>query len=225
MFYAPQFFVENLPSDCTLDGELFVGRKMFNQTTSIIKSQDMGNAWKTVVYKIFDVPKHKDKPFEDRMKILEQMFPPGKHKYAQVVEQVKCKGKDHLNQELKRVQDLGGEGLMLRQPKSMYVGSRSATLLKVKTFEETEAIITGYVPGKGKYSGITGGLKCDLPNGLTFQVGSGLTDKERAKPPKIGTVITVRYQELTPAGIPRFPTYVGERIDVTWPPNKSSKSQ
>lgn len=62
---------------------------------------------------------------------------------------------------------------MLRQPGSTYVGSRSSTLLKVKSFEDTEAIIRGYVPGKGKYQGMTGGLRCELANGLQFQVGSG----------------------------------------------------
>jgi DNA ligase-1 len=34
---------------------------------------------------------------------------------------------------------MGGEGLMLRQPGSMYVFSRSSTLLKVKSFSDAEA--------------------------------------------------------------------------------------
>ena len=44
-----------------------------------------------------------------------------------------------------------------------------------------------------------------------------LTDSDRANPPKVGSVVTYRYQELTDGGIPRFPTYVGIRIDVKWP--------
>lgn len=43
-------------------------------------------------------------------------------------------------------------------------------------------------------------------------------DAERADPPPIGAIVTFRYQELTPAGIPRFPTFVCVRIDATWPP-------
>ncbi|MGE0403659.1 MAG: WGR domain-containing protein, partial [Kofleriaceae bacterium] len=35
--------------------------------------------------------------------------------------------------------------------------------------------------------------------------------------PKIGSVITFRYQELTDDGVPRFPSYVGERLDVKTP--------
>jgi hypothetical protein len=45
-----------------------------------------------------------------------------------------------------------------------------------------------------------------------------LSDKERANPPPIGSIITYRYQELTDAGVPRFPTYVGIRYDAKWPP-------
>ena len=37
-----------------------------------------------------------------------------------------------------------------------------------------------------------------------------LTDADRRKPPKIGSIITYRFQEYTLDGVPRFPSYVGE---------------
>ena len=49
-----------------------------------------------------------------------------------------CKGKNHLQEELERVEALGGEGLMIRDPKSAYVNGRSHTLLKIKTFHDAE---------------------------------------------------------------------------------------
>ena len=52
--------------------------------------------------------------------------------YSSVKTQVKSK--EHLLEELKSVQDDGGEGLMLREPKSLYEGRRSKTLLKVVCF-------------------------------------------------------------------------------------------
>jgi DNA ligase 1 len=52
-----------------------------------------------------------------------------------------------------------------------------------------------------------------MPNGVQFGVGSGLSDAERTGPPAIGSVITFRYQELSDAGVPRFPMYVGIRVD------------
>jgi ATP-dependent DNA ligase len=35
--------------------------------------------------------------------------------------------------------------------------------------------------------------------------------------PQVGAIITYRFQDLTKAGVPRFPTFVGERFDVTGP--------
>ena len=55
-----------------------------------------------------------------------------------VLEHTKCEGKAHLLKEQKRVEGLGGEGLMIRKPKSTYVNGRSNTLLKIKTFHDAE---------------------------------------------------------------------------------------
>lgn len=173
VFYAPEWFTKNLPGDCTLDGELFGGRKKFQATVSIVKSQDASDRWKTLVYKIFDIPSEGSKPFEQRMASLEAMFPAGTNPYIEICEQVLCTGKPHVDKELERVQNLGGEGLMLRQKGSKYVGSRSSTLLKVKGFEDDEALVIGYIDGKGKYAGMVGSLQCQLANGKTFNVGSG----------------------------------------------------
>lgn len=39
-----------------------------------------------------------------------------------------------------------------------------------------------------------------------FNVGTGLSDKLRKNPPKIGAIITYRFQELTRDGVPRSVT-------------------
>ena len=52
---------------------------------------------------------------------------------------------------------------------------------------------------------------------LQFRIGTGLSDHEREHPPAIGSIVTYRFQELTPDGVPRFPSYVGVRIDMTEP--------
>jgi DNA ligase-1 len=107
---------------------------------------------------------------------------------------------------------------MLRKPESLYIGARSDTLLKVKSFTDDEAkVIEHATQGQGKYKDMAGSLVCVMRNGKRFKVGSGLTDQDRANPPAVGSIITVRYQELTKAGVPRFPTYVGPAIDKTFP--------
>ena len=59
-----------------------------------------------------------------------------------------------------------------------------------------------------------GALKCRMECGKEFRIGTGFTDEIRRKPPSVGAIITYRFQELTKAGIPRFGSYVGVRIDM-----------
>lgn len=211
-FIAPVWFTKGLPSDI-LDGELWVGRKMFQKTTSIVRSGAGSDEWKQVTYVVFDAPSAQGH-FEDRIAHVKKVV---KSTHARALDHVPCKGIDHLREELQRVEALGGEGLMLRQPRSPYVAGRSTTLLKVKTFHDAEATVIGHAPGAGKHKGRLGALIVQLADGTKFNVGTGFSDEERESPPAIGTVITFRYQELSNDGVPRFPSYVGERIDVQKP--------
>ncbi len=102
---------------------------------------------------------------------------------------------------------------MLRRPRSQYEVGRSSSLLKVKSFKDAEARVVGHLPGAGRHAGRLGALACELDDGTRFSVGTGLSDEERGAPPPIGAWITFRYQELSDDGVPRFPSYVGVRID------------
>jgi DNA ligase-1 len=107
---------------------------------------------------------------------------------------------------------------MLRQPGSKYVASRSSTLLKVKTFHDAEAVVIGHQAGAGRHKGRMGALLVRLPNGTDFAIGTGFSDRERENPPTIGATVTFRYQELSDAGVPRFPSWVGLRLDASSTP-------
>ncbi len=98
---------------------------------------------------------------------------------------------------------------MLRDPNSMYENRRSSSLLKVKTFHDDEAVVLGYKEGTGRCYGMVGALKVRNTHGVEFEVGSGLTDELRRKPPKKGSKITYKYQEFNKdSGKPRFPTFL-----------------
>ena len=211
LYHAPDWFVEGLPSS-PLDGELWIGRKAFQRTTGIVRRQDKTDLWKEVKYLIFDSPAAGG-PFEDRVKSLQEAMPRWKARYAFLHPHELCRGVDHLRNELQRIEGLGGEGLMLREPGSKYEAGRSSTLLKVKSFRDDEAVVIGHEPGKGKHSGRLGALTVRLASGKVFSVGTGFTDRERQNPPPIGSLISFRYQELTDAEIPRFPSYLGLRTD------------
>lgn len=215
LYHAPDWFVAGLPTT-PLDGELWIDRKAFQRTVSIVRRQDKSEHWKSVRYVIFDAPQAAT-TFEERVAYLHDQSRDWRNEFARIHEQAVCRDVAHLRAELDRVESLGGEGLMLRQPGSAYVSGRSSTLLKVKRFLDAEAEVIGHEPGKGRHQGRLGALLVRLPSGKVFSVGTGFSDKERAAPPAIGSVITFRYQEFSDAGIPRFPSYVGERRDAAAP--------
>lgn len=212
-FLAPGWFVEGLPPH-PLDGELWIGRKAFQDTVSVVRRADRGEAWRRLRFLVFDVPAL-EAPFEDRVAWLHAEL---RAPFVSVVAHAPCEGIEHLRSELARVEALGGEGLMLRRPGSRYEVGRSTSLLKVKTFHDAEAVVVGHEPGKGRHTGRVGALLLAMPDGTRFSVGTGLSDAERASPPPVGAWVTYRYQELTRDGVPRFPSFVGVPVDRGPPP-------
>jgi DNA ligase-1 len=211
IFYAPDWFLNGMPSH-PLDGELWIARKQFDRTSGLVRRQDQPAEWKEIRYLVFDAPDAKGS-FEDRMKFLRDLASSWKAQFAAVHDHAVCTGPDHLVSELDRVTGLGGEGLMLRKPGSSYERTRSTTLLKVKRFLDAEAVVTGYEAGAGRHKGRLGALRARFGNGVEFKIGTGLKDKERENPPAVGSIVTVKYQELTKDGIPRFPVFAGLRPD------------
>ena len=209
LFHAPDWFIEGLP-DSPLDGELWIDRKKFQRTVSIVRRQDKTELWNEVRFLVFDAPSQAG-GFEERVGFVKDALAGRGLKFARPHEHQLCKDLDCLRAELARVEALGGEGLMLRQPGSKYEAGRSSTLLKVKTFRDAEAVVIGHQPGAGKHKGRLGALLVKLPDGTEFAVGTGFSDKERAAPPGVGATVTFRYQELSEGGVPRFPSYVGVR--------------
>ncbi|CAG9315259.1 unnamed protein product [Blepharisma stoltei] len=208
---VPDFFVEGLPKTVSLDGELWVGRKAFQECVSIVRCTNNGkndmSRWNKVKFMLFDAPSI-DAPFEERLEYLKKFGAATTNQYVEVLPQRICTGKKDLSQEAAKIEALGGEGVMLRQPKSMYEGRRTSTLLKVKSFKDAEATVIAHEQGKGKFKGMFGALKVRMDNGKEFKIGSGFSDAERQDPPPIGSVVTYKYQELSNDGIPRFPTYL-----------------
>jgi DNA ligase-1 len=190
-----------------LDGELWLGRKMFQRTVSIVRRHDEPDSWRQIRFVVFDAPDNR-LGFERRLENVDTIVRANCPAFAVIHEHIRCTGKDHLHRALAGVESLGGEGLMLRQSGSFYTVGRSATLLKVKRFLDSEARVVGHEPGKGRHKGRLGALLVELTNGTRFAVGTGLTDADRSRPPAIGRTIMFRYQELTDGGVPRFPSFV-----------------
>ena len=205
---APEWFVEGLP-DSPLDGELWIERKQFQRTASVVRRQDKSDHWRDVRFLVFDAPTFEG-GFEDRIGYLEETLG-SNQPFAEFHAHKRCDGVKHMQEELARIEKLGGEGLMLREPGSIYEVGRSMTLLKVKTFHDAEAEVLDHQAGKGKHKGRMGALQVRLADGTEFSLGTGFSDKQRESPPPIGSLVTFRYQELTNGGVPRFPSFVRTR--------------
>lgn len=202
---APQWFLDALPKSEPLDGELWAGRGQFATAVSVARSLDAGDSWRAIRFAAFDAPMALG-GFEERQSALREAV--GADSIAFAVQQVRCQGHADMLEHLANVERMGGEGIMLRQPGSAYERRRSATLLKLKTFHDAEATVVGYEAGTGRNAMAVGALVARLQDGTEFRVSSGLTDVLRTAPPAIGSLFTFKYQELTAAGVPRFPSFL-----------------
>ncbi len=211
-FNIPQWFVRNFPPTA-LDGELWLGRQQFSGLVSIVRRKVPGDDWKKVRYFIFDAPGIEGS-FEKRIDSAKRWFARHPSAYAEVLKQEVCEGEEHLKAKLKEVEDLGGEGLMLRRPESLYLVGRTHDLLKVKTYRDTEAVVVKQNPGSGRNEGRMGSLLVRLPSGIEFSIGSGFSDDDRNNPPPVGSTITFKYYGLTKKGVPRFASFLRIRDKI-----------
>ncbi|MEQ1593143.1 MAG: DNA ligase [Thiobacillaceae bacterium] len=207
---APAWFTAGLPPQA-LDGELWIARNHFEQLSGIVRHQQPQDAdWHQVRYMVFELP---DAPgsFTARIEQMREIVAQANVPWLHMVEQFRVSGQAALMQRLDSVVQAGGEGLMLHLAEAPYLTGRQDALLKLKPWQDTEATVIGYTPGTGKYRGMTGALKVQMPDGKRFSIGSGLSDAVRRHPPAIGTLVTYRYQALTQSGLPRFARYLRVR--------------
>lgn len=224
VFTAPKFFTKGFPK-YRLDGELYLGRGRFQETSSIVRTEDDTNLrWMNLQYMVFDAPDRRslcvDSAFDtDYLKAITFWDVP--------------ENPNWITRKFDEVVSKGGEGLMFRNPEADYEYKRSWNLLKFKPEDELDAVVYGTTEGKGKHKGRIGALKVTtitqeplsrVPLGtlnndplpaIGFEVGSGLTDEERELDPASweDKIIRVAHMGFTDAGVPRFPTFRGIRAE------------
>ena len=215
--FAPQWFLDGMP-DFDLDGELVFAPDgnecgQFQKTCSVVKRHNPDDRWLSVKYFVFESPSW---PFT-----FDAVYDSLKNRlfaaHIEVLKQVKCTSIEQMREMHDKYTAREGEGLMLRAPDSYYESKRSKKLLKVKIWDDAEAVVREYHPGEGKHEGRLGGCICtwhDNRNDRTFHVGVGFTDEERENPPKIGSIITFSYFGMTDGGSPRHPKYLRIRADL-----------
>ena len=205
IIHAPAWFTKEYPP-FAIDGELWSKRGDFENISSIVRDTVPSEKWREIKHYIFEVPNAEGELFARLEKVK-----PYKSDIIKIVEQIAIKNTNHLKEFLEEIEKKSGEGVVVRDPNAPYIATRTSRALKVKSFLDTECEVVGYTKGKGKFEGLIGSIKCQLPNAKTFKIGSGFSDEERANPPKIGDMVTFKYKELTKYGKPRFPVFLRVR--------------
>jgi len=210
--HPPPEFLANFPP-FALEGELWGGRGTFQQTVSIVKQQHPHAGWGKLHFAIFDVPREPG-GFQHRLQRAKEWFAVHPSRFAFVIPQQVITDKQQVKRELKRIEALGGEGLILRKPEGAYVVGRSREIVKVKSYLDAEAVVIAHIPGKGRNRGRLGSLLVELPDKTRFRVGTGFSDRQRMNPPPVGAVITFKYYGLFQSGCPKFPSFLRTRSDT-----------
>ncbi len=210
---APRWFVDGLPK-MPLDGELWIARGTFERLSGIVRKAVPDDAeWCQVRYMIFELPGAPG-TFGERAEAMRRVVRQANVPWLQEIEQFSVVDRDSLQKRLKTVVKAGGEGLMLHRADAPYATGRSDALLKMKPWEDAEAVVIGHVPGKGKYAGMLGALRVRATDGREFALGTGFTDEQRRNPPPVGATVTYRYHDLTIGGMPRFASFLRIRTDL-----------
>jgi len=203
---TPAWFTAGWPPQA-LEGELWIGRGKFQEVSGLVRAlQPDALAWRQVRFMAFDMPASPH-TFASRTRELRVLVERVASPRLQRIAQLNFTDRAQLDAWLDAVTSGGGEGLMLHHALAHYHAGRTEQLLKYKRWNDAEARVVGYRPGKGKYAGMVGAVLVQDAHGRRFALGSGLRDADRAHPPAIGSRVTFRYNGLTATGTPRFARY------------------
>ena len=214
---APHIFdaIEHLfkaDPNLIFDGELYADKfaNDFNAICSLVNKTkptwaDLNEAKDKIQYHIYDLPSNDD-TFVKRYKKLTNMSLP------QCCILVKTEQLDNLNDVNAYYEDYmsaGYEGQMIRLD-SKYENKRSKSLLKHKSFIDEEYIILDVEEGGGNKTGMVGSFVFKTKEGKTFNSSPKFNWEECIKmwndrKNLIGKTATVKYFNLTPDRLPRFP--------------------
>ncbi len=226
------------PANVVLDGEVYsdaVGKGQpfedFNEMSGVCRrGSDYDARAPLLYYVIFDAyfPDQPDLVYSERMqKILKyhSRMSPKDRKLFQVVQPVAASKlklprgssvKDTLEAALEYAEDEGYEGIMLRNLRLPYMaGKAGSSLYKLKNFQDEEFKIVGYEEATRKDEGTPVWI-CETPEGETFKarpMGTLETRKKMWKNRKdyLGKDLTVKFQEKSKKGVPRFPVGITVR--------------
>lgn len=194
---------DELPEGSILDGELYSNELTFEEISGIARrTVNRHNNARFLEYYIFDViiP---DMTFTERYALLQRLDLPSK---VHLVPNEEGSSEKDVLEAMDKYLEYGFEGIIIRKDLP-YKSGRSSNLLKFKLTEDMEVPVIDVVDGKGQEKGLAllvidfNGHKITVRPSFPFE-----TRREWFENPGfiIGKEVTIKYQELTRKGIPRF---------------------
>lgn len=203
--------------DAILDGELYAQdlHDDFNKIISLVRKVNpdpkrVAEAAAVIQYWVYDIPSI-EAPFVHRYNGVSHLT--GLGECIQIVDTTIVPDQQLLDDMMSEYLEEGFEGQIIRVSGAHYENKRSKQLLKRKNFIDQEYKVVEIQEGEGNRAGIAGTVVYELGDGRTFRSGIKgsyeycdqlLKDKENY----VGGEGTVRYFQLTPGGVPRFPVTV-----------------
>jgi DNA ligase-1 len=203
----------------SLDGELYCDKfaNDFNRICSLVKrgkpsDADLKECAEAIQYWVYDYV-DTSKPFSERIGWLSTALP--NHPSIRIVPTELVKTHEDLNRLYSQYVEVGYEGQMVRLD-APYENKRSATLLKRKEFKDDEFLILDIIEGDGNKSGMAASMLLQNSAGQLFNSNikgnrEYLRGLLRDRQTNLGKMCTVKYFNLTPDGIPRFPYVIAIR--------------
>ena len=164
-----------------------------------------------IQYWIYDIPSE-GTTFGERCYALDELFDvelESFEKHCVLVETADCNNEDEVMELYGQYVDRGFEGQMLRLDRE-YENKRSKSLMKHKSFIDEEYTIIDVCEGEGNKTNMVGYMTFETADGKPFKSNVKATFEEseemfRNRKQLIGKQATIKYFNLTPDGIPRFP--------------------
>lgn len=196
--------------DLILDGELILPleKHSFQETITAVKKfrPELSPKLEFHVYDVLD----RNQTFDQRLTRLQEMVSKFNNPAIKLVNTLKATCQADVLAHHSEFLVLGYEGTIIRNPVGPYaVGNRSYDLLKHKDFVDGEYTIVDVVEGTAKEEGCAI-FVCVTPDDIQFRVRPQGTTEARQKlwadrEQLINKQLTVKYQNLTDDGVPRFP--------------------
>ncbi len=204
---APAWFTARLPLQ-PLDGELWLGRGRFEATSGGVRRDRPEDAfWSALRYQVFELPAAGG-VFADRAAALTALCAQTGWPALQAAPQRTVASRADLQRQLDAVMAAGGEGLVLHRADAPQAIGRGPWLWKHKPLHDAEAVVLAHLPGQGRLAGQVGALQVKSEAGVEFNIGTGLSDADRQRPPAPGQRITFTHRGFTDGGVPRFASYL-----------------